>query len=336
MTTETASPQRPLPTPRPRLRDLAVLCRLPAVFTAIADPIAGAAVGMGSAWNIRAIHRFDLLFMVVPLACLSAGSLYLFGMVQNDVVDADADAAVGKRRPIPEGRVGIADARSFGLMLLATGLLLALLIAAITGGYQTVLLASMLAGAICLYNRVLKETVIGPAAMGACRGLNMVLGFAAVADLVPEFDIWTIERPAIRLLFAAFAAYVAGLTLFARDETGRPRRLGLLLGLLLALTSLIVMALSISGNHVKGLSLGGLLPAGLTLGTVAITIAIRGTSAIVSREPAQIGGTIGWMILMIIPIDAAIVLSCGGGVGVASLVMLLLVPAIALKPIAMT
>ena len=303
MPTETDAASSPplLPTPRPTLRDLAVLCRLPAVFTAVADPIAGAAVALGGS-EVRFGPVVSHLDAPILLASLASGCLYLFGMVQNDLTDREEDAAVGKRRPIPEGRVSVGAATSFGRCLLATGLLLAGCVAILTDGFWTVGTAMLLAATISLYNCVLKETIFGPLAMASCRTLNMLLGVAVVADAFAPFNMSTWLSLGGYWVPVGLGVYVAGLTLFARDETGIPNPTYLAMGYVAALGGIVLIALGLW-------NLRATFSAGLALTVVAITISVRCLAAIRSRRAKQIGPAIGWMILMIIPIDSIIVLA---------------------------
>src|SRR5690554_5177733 len=98
------------------------------IMTAISDVLAGAAiavlyVGSGGAlvWG--------------PLAWLSLATVGLYGggVVFNDVFDAQLDAKERPERPIPSGRVGVAQAVCLGAGLFALGILAALAAAAVSG-----------------------------------------------------------------------------------------------------------------------------------------------------------------------------------------------------------
>ena len=80
------------------------------------------------------------------------------------------------------------------------------------------MVAALLATAILLYDAWLKRTPLGPLAMGACRMLNVLLGMSAI-DAPFHAEHW--------LVAGAIGVYVAGITLFARNETERSSRLQL-------------------------------------------------------------------------------------------------------------
>ena len=87
------------------------------------------------------------------------------------------------------------------------------------GGSTTSRRAAVLALAACgpPYDLGLRRTVLGPQVMGACRGLNLLLGMSQAPAL---------GGPAGWLAAGALALFVAGLTWISRNEaeTGRDRR----------------------------------------------------------------------------------------------------------------
>src|SRR5690606_207513 len=92
------------------------LCRLPTVFTAMADIFLGyLLVHDGIFTGDGSPAEF--------LALLAASScLYLGGMVWNDVFDREVDAVERPQRPIPSGRVPLSRAVTFGTVLLIVGM----------------------------------------------------------------------------------------------------------------------------------------------------------------------------------------------------------------------
>src|SRR5688572_33429172 len=85
------------------------LIRPPNVATALADVLAGFAVG--GLENGRALP-----WLLAATACLYAG-----GITLNDVFDRDLDRRERPERPIPGGRVTTASASIFGASLLGAG-----------------------------------------------------------------------------------------------------------------------------------------------------------------------------------------------------------------------
>jgi len=164
--------------------------RAPAVLTVLGDTVAGA-----SAAGLPLGGRRVLL----PLA---SACLYAGGMVLNDWADREVDAVERPERPIPSGRVSPRHALGVAGGLAAAGLALAVG----GGGRRALAVAGPLAAAVWLYDARLKDTVAGPAAMAACRGLDVLLG-AGVGHL-------RAAAPAA----AALAAHTAGVTVLSRGE----------------------------------------------------------------------------------------------------------------------
>lgn len=146
------------------IRGYLELLRPANVMTAAADVLAGYAVA-GLA-NVRAL----------PWLLASTAGLYAGGVVLNDVFDRRLDASERPERPIPSGRVPASHAAALGSALLAGGVLSA---ARATG--EAAAVAGTIAALVVLYDAWGKHRPwLGPANMGLCRGLNLVLGMAAV------------------------------------------------------------------------------------------------------------------------------------------------------------
>jgi 4-hydroxybenzoate polyprenyltransferase len=143
--------------------------------------------------------------------------------------------------------------------------------------------------------------------MGACRGLNWLLGMTAAGG--PNL-------PHEWLIPAGMAVYVAGITLYARDEAGRPRVATLVGG-----TLLMLAGLAIAAGHVWTRTLDGPLAAGCRIGArdwlllwgiLSASVLFRAVGGIVVPVPARIRQAVGNAIMSIITLDAVIVLaSCG-------------------------
>src|SRR5437660_11881551 len=102
------------------------LVRLPNLPTAVADvTLAALAVGaLPARWP-----AFALLL-------LSSACLYMGGMVFNDYFDADEDRRDRPDRPIPSGRVSLAEARLLGWVLILGGVGFAGLTSWLLGGVE--------------------------------------------------------------------------------------------------------------------------------------------------------------------------------------------------------
>jgi 4-hydroxybenzoate polyprenyltransferase len=134
------------------------------VMTALADILAGYALaGLG--------NPSALPWLLASTACLYSG-----GVVLNDVFDRETDRVERPERPIPSGRVRAGSAAWFGTGLLAAGI-----VAGSLANRSAGLIAAVTAGVIVLYDAWGKHhPLFGPLNMGMCRGLNLLLGVAAV------------------------------------------------------------------------------------------------------------------------------------------------------------
>ena len=220
-------------------RDIAELIRAPAALSVPGDVIAGAAaagaLGPGTAE-------------------LSAAGvcLYLSGMAANDWADRDLDATERPGRPIPSGRVTPGTALG-----IATGLSVAgLALAALAGGRRALAVAAALTGTAWCYDLKLKDTAAGPAAMAACRGLDVLLG----ASTQPA--AW---RRAVGPALTVAAHTYTVTALSRREVTGGSR---LLPGVTLAGTAGVAVAAATATPVIPATAAtltprSGLVPAGL-------------------------------------------------------------------------
>jgi 4-hydroxybenzoate polyprenyltransferase len=149
------------------IRAYAELLRPANVITAFADVLAGYALAGTS--NARALP-----WLLAASACLYAG-----GVVLNDYFDRHLDRVERPERPIPSARVSATRAGLLGLLLLALGGFLAFR-ATVSAG----LLAGAIAAFIVVYDTWGKHHAVGPAVMGLCRALNLLLGVAAVPGML--------------------------------------------------------------------------------------------------------------------------------------------------------
>ncbi|MGP3956515.1 SCO3242 family prenyltransferase [Nonomuraea sp. 3N208] len=141
------------------VRALLELVRAPAAVSVPGDTMAGAAAA-GVRW--------------APGLGVASTLLYWSGMALNDWADREADALDRPERPIPSGRV--AEGRALAMAAGLTGAGLA--VAALSGGRRALATAGLLTGAVWAYDLRLKHTAAGPAAMAACRALDVLLGAA--------------------------------------------------------------------------------------------------------------------------------------------------------------
>ncbi len=230
------------------------LVRLPNVFTAAADSLAGWAIVNGG---------FDEPRRWLPLA-LASMAIYAAGIALNDVFDLEIDRVERPNRPLPSGRVSRRFAASLGFGLLATGPVLAMA----SGSGWSLAVALILAGCVLGYDLGLRRTVLGPEFMGTCRGLNVLLG-ASQATAMGGPVLWGFA--------GGMALFVAGLTWISRHEAVEGRRDGAILGT--ALQALALLGLLVAA----ALGLGSVRRSEVLLGMGMGGVVLAGVAGVVGR-----------------------------------------------------
>lgn len=173
------------------------LLRLPNLLTVPGDPLVGFLLvtqGSGS---------------LLPGLWAAATSLcfYAAGLIINDLCDIETDRKERPDRPLPSGQIRPLAAGVIALLLLGAGQAFCC-----TLDSQAWWIGFMLVLTIFLYNIGFKNIpVIGPLTMGACRGLNVLLGASAVPAIEPL-------PAALLLAVATIAGYIAAVTHIARHE----------------------------------------------------------------------------------------------------------------------
>lgn len=288
------------------------LLRLPNHATVVADVAAGYLVAAGM--------RGDLGWPG-PEAwwAIAAGvALYAAGMVLNDAYDLETDRTERPERPLPRGAITCSTAFAAGGLLLVVGAAAAVGAAFAAASPWPACVGAGLVLAIWSYDSALKSTAMGPVAMGICRALAWLLGLTAGGG--PHGPQW--------LLPLGMGTYVAGITIFARDEalTMRtstrdgaargPDRLTLHLGAAVMAIGLVLSAVPVWRLFGGAMPLPGtILPVSnwlLLWGIISASILVRSLPALVSPAPARIQAAVGNAILSIITLDAIHVLAeCG-------------------------
>ena len=258
---------------------VAELVRLPAVLTVPGDVLLGAA----AAGRIGDIRRTAGLVA-------SSSCLYLAGMALNDYADRDVDARERPARPIPSGRVSPAFALG-----LATGLTLGgLAAAAAADGAGALGLAAPLAAAVWAYDLGLKPTAAGPAAMSACRAIDVLVGARGAAAALPAAAI--------------VAAHTAVVTGVSRHEAGGGGAAAAVARAAAVATGAVALAGAVSGRPSA--------PAGraVSLALVgAYAAAVMRGHAGAAREPssARLQRAVGTGVLGLIPLEAGLLARAG-------------------------
>ncbi len=290
-------------TPSQRVRDWLQLVRLPNVFTAVADPIAGG-LAAGAVW------RDGLSLAAVTLA---SACFYSFGMVLNDWFDYRKDLKERPDRPLPSGRIRRWQALLATFLLVLAGAGLSWL-----AGSKANAVAVLLIAAIVMYDVLLKEVPVAPAIMGLCRAINLLLGMAAVTHAPvpasPRLELW---------VCSALGIYVCGITIFARREAQVRQGWWPAVGAAVTWGGVLVLASVPSVFSEQGLSRTGHVWLAILL---AIVVQRMGR-ALWKPEPAHVQSAVKAAILGIIVFDAALV-AFTRGLPMSLPLLLLLVPAI--------
>jgi hypothetical protein len=297
------------------MRDYLELVRLPNVFTAMADVVMGLlVVGADNAEIMPEGSR------AMGLLISASALFYMSGMILNDVFDFRLDIQQRPERPLPSGRIPLSVAKILGWTMLILALLLSLETSIFLGNYRPAAAGLLLAGCIVAYDALLKQTVFGPAAMGVCRGLNVLLGMSVIEGPL-QAEHWVTAL--------SVGVYIAAVTWLARTETITSRRshiamatllMALALGLLASLPAWSFMLPNEIGSDaglttpiqsvpMGTLTLNGLLLVEpwrwyallLVLGTM---IGWRWVWAVVEPLPSRVQLAVGHSILSLIILDA--------------------------------
>lgn len=289
-------------TPKPYLQ----LVRLPNLFTAAADSLAGyllarGALGEPARW--------------LPL-CGASMAIYAAGIALNDLFDHRIDLEERPARPLPSGAVSRRFAAALGAAGLALGLALAALVSV-----PSLVVAAILVGCVLLYDAGLKRTPLGPEVMGACRGLNLLLGLS----VAPGFG-----GPSAWLAAGSLALFVTGLTWISRSEVESGRSSGVAAGMVIQDAALLgLCAAALRASTFPGASgerpivpVEGLL----VLAMVALVVNSADGRAVVEPSPATIQRAVKTGVLSLVWLDVGLVVAVRGP-GPALAVAALWVPA---------
>jgi 4-hydroxybenzoate polyprenyltransferase len=284
------------------------LVRLPNVFTAFAD-IGLAVFAAGGAVRVPA----------AAILAVASAMLYCGGMVWNDYFDIEQDRRERPFRPLPSGAVSRSSAAIVGSALLLGGWFLACASGLYDGAFDWTpcILGAILVGAILAYDGWLKRSVFGPAGMGGCRFLNVLLGCTVVSFA---------ELPwGLRLhLAAVVGVYIIGVTWFARteaqaSETNTLRRAAAVMA------AALVLALPLPLHRTPGTS-SPVFP--FLLVGLGFAIALPAARAWIKPEPARVQAAVKRAVLGLIALDAVLATAVAGLPGL--LLLLLLPPALLL------
>jgi len=176
-----------------RLRTLLILGRVSNLPTVWSNCLAGWWLGGGG--NLGKL----------PWLFVGATFLYIGGMFLNDAFDVEFDRAYRKERPIPLGKISLEAVWRFGLVWLAIGSVILVLLGETTGGLTVILVLL-----IIVYDAIHKSIDAAPVLMGACRLLLYLVAASIGSEGVTGWAVWG---------GVALMGYVVGLSFIARVET---------------------------------------------------------------------------------------------------------------------
>ncbi len=201
------------------------------LVTSVADVLAGATI------SVAVTEGGTLAATDIILVCLSTIGLYGGGVVFNDVFDATLDAVERPERPIPSGLITKNNAVLLGLALLIPGILFAFLINLFAG-----IVAVFIALLALFYDKWGKhQSLVGPVNMGACRGINLMLGVSLL----------TVALAKVWILAFVPVVYIAAITMTSRGEVhgGKPAVL-YATAVLYLLVLLAIIAIALQKKHI--------------------------------------------------------------------------------------
>lgn len=235
------------------------LTRPPNLLTAVSDVFAGVAIAgslIAVTWGFavkgrvsfgQLIFREPNISSLYPILMLALSTVFLYagGVVLNDVFDAGIDRKERPERPIPSGLISKKSAAVFGVSLLMLGVLAA----AFSNRSEPFSMATLLATAIALcavaYDKWMKHNrLFGPLTMGACRGLNLLLGMT-IFPFSMQFFGYLAFIPVI---------YIAAITMISRGEVHGGKRGTLYRAAFYYLVVIITILVIAFRNHNAGIA----------------------------------------------------------------------------------
>jgi len=276
------------------------ILRLPLFTTAVADAVAGYFVARLPDLDLVEPHR------VLLVAGVSTG-LYLFGMVENDLVDMRRDRRLAPDRPLVRGEVSPATAV---VLLVLTAILAGACAVGLSAGALVLAIGAF--ATINLYNLAAKHgpSSVAMVVMGLCRLLNFGVGVAAARGvphgITPDLigltaPLWV--RHGVAIFFATFV--VTGYSIAARRGYTMSSRPWSTAFFATALAGFAMIAIQV-GAHVQGFDapvarvFAGLLLAAMWPGGLW-------SAAGPARRPEQYGRFVPRMLYWFIVMDAAFV-----------------------------
>ncbi len=279
-----------------RLKQYLLLVRLPNVFTALSNVLAGY-------FSLTAPAEASLLHVSMLMG--SSALLYVSGIVLNDYFDIEMDRKERPGRPLPSGRVSKRGALALAILTLAAANVIALLVSP-----ASLVVSAVLSAVIFAYDYRAKKGRLGPAAMAGARFMNVLLG-ASPALLVLDALPWY-------TLFAAGAmfAYVYAIMLLSRKEVGEHKDTYKSI-----VQSFSIIAGIIASTVLLAVYLGSVeMSVSIAIFSAAMFFTFRGIGA---AQPQKIQNAVRNLVLSIIILDSIFITAFAGlPYGLASLAIM--------------
>lgn len=260
-----------------------VLMRPANIVTAVSDILAGTAIAGFLSHASSTIDWLNILFLVAATKGLYGG-----GIVLNDVFDLELDKVERPERPIPSGQVSKNKALTLAVSLYALGIVFAFLCSPTSG-----IIAIAIAICASLYDKYGKHHgLLGPLNMGACRGLNLLLGMSVL-----PLDMSS------NLLFICFipVIFVAAITLTSQGEVLGNNKLSIIFALTLDF---------LVGGTILTLGWIGVMDFWMLLPFAVLWIGMNFSAklqAIIHNEPQNIMKAVKMGVISLIPLNASYV-----------------------------
>ena len=259
------------------------LLRVPNLLTVPGDPIAGfllAQAALGAGTEIPVVRPV--------MAAIASVLIYAAGLLWNDLFDLPEDRRDRPSRPLPSGRVRVGAVKPAAIALTAA----AVAAAALANPGRNVLYVVMALGIVVIaYDWRLKRIpLVGPLAMGCCRGLSVLLGAAVLGPA-------GLASPPAIAAAAGITLYVAAVTWLARGETRqRPvvSQRAAIAAAFVAWLAAVGVSLHLAGRLDPDWRWAMLLLAALA--TLWLTVCLLNLSGL--PEPKTVQRTVGGLILV--------------------------------------
>lgn len=170
------------------------------------------------------------------------------GYVINDFFDVDIDAVNKPTRPIPSGRVLRSEALALSIVLMASGIIIALL----ATGTLSFIYALLNAVLLVLYSKYVKRMgLLGNVIVGVASANSIVYGGLAASEATRRLDLVanTLSPALYAFIFTVMREFVKGIEDYVGDSRGGIKTLAVVKGVgytarISAFLAVVIVAMS--------------------------------------------------------------------------------------------